>query len=232
MSITRDFGRVCGPYAERSSTYCCRSALISRVTLAPHFWSSRWNQDARTLIPGNRSEKVIPHFQFTDVASVDSGQLRYRKIPKFSHKVPSYTLERPMIRDHEDGFGGSVRVLEIHKEAGDRVEINILVRLPVRCWPYTTPIPIEESTRAKATDHFNIGEAFPVTIIYLAKPPIGDGKPPCTRGGQSNLCIGACSSQRTAKCSGWGAPCSPKCGPESPCLTFPFQDERRIGLAS
>lgn len=231
MSISRDSGRVPAPCAERSSTYC-RSALISRGTLAPHYWSSRWNQDARMLIPGNRSEQVIPHFQFTDVASVDSRQLRYGKIPIFPHEVPSYTLQRPMISDHEDGFGGSVRALEIRKEAVERVEINILVRLPVRSWPYTTPIPIEESARAKTADHFNIGEAFPVTIIYLAKPPIGDGKPPCTRGVQSDLCIAACSSQRTAKCSGWYAPCIPKCGPESPCLTFPLQDEGGIGLAS
>lgn len=209
-----------------------RSALISRDNLGTSFWPSQWKQDPRRLIPSNRSEEAIPHFQFADVASINSGQLRYRKISEFSHKAPSYTLERPMSSDHEDGFGGSVGALEIHKEAIDRIKINILFRLPVRYRPYTAPIPVEEITGPKTTNHFNIGEAFPVAIIYLSESRVGDGRSPCTRGRQSDLCISACSSQRTAKSSGWYAPCAPQCRPESPGLTFPFQDEGRIGLAT
>lgn len=223
--------RLPGSYAERRSIYC-RSALISRGNLSTSFWPNRWKQDARTLIPSNRSEEVIPHFQFTDVAGVDSGQLRYRKISKFSHQTPSDALERSMSGDQEDGFGGSATAPEIQKKAVDRGDINILVRLPVRYRPYTTSIPVEENTRAKTANHFNIGESFPVAIVYLAKPPIQDRRPLCTRGGQSDLCICACSSQRATKSSGWYSPRTPQCGPESPCLTFPFQDERRIGPAT
>lgn len=223
--------RLPGSYAERRSIHC-RSALISRGNLSTSFWPNRWKQDARTLIPSNRSEEVISHFQFTDVAGVDSGQLRYRKISKFSHQTPSDALERPVSGDQEDGFGGSATAPEIQKKAVDRGDINILVRLPVRYRPYTTSIPVEENTRAKTANHFNIGESFPVAIVYLAKPPIRDRRPLCTRGGQSDLCICACSLQGATKSSGWYAPCTPQCGPESPCLTFPFQDKRRIGPAA
>lgn len=203
-----------------------------RGNFSTSFWSSRWKQDVRTLIPSNRSEEGIPHFQFTDVAGINSGQLPYRVISKSSHQTPSDALERPMSGDHEDGSGGFAIAPEIQKKAVDRVDINILVRVPVRYRPYTTSIPVEENTRAKTADHFNIGESFPVAIVYLAKPRIRDRRPHCTRSGQSDLCICACSSQRATKSSGWNAPCTSQCDPKSPCLTFPFQDERRIGLAT
>ncbi|MBB4189788.1 hypothetical protein GGE07_006486 [Sinorhizobium terangae] len=210
--------------------YAGRSSLAR--PLSTSFWLYRWTQDARRLIPSNRLEEVIPHFQLADVASIHSGQLRYRQVSEFPHKAPPDTFKRPMSSDHEDGFGRSVRALKFPKEAIDRVKIDTPLRLPVRHGPYTTPVPVKELTGAKTPDHFNIGEAFPVAVVYLAKPQVGDRRPPCARDSQSDLCICSCSLQRTAKSSGWYATRTPECGSELPCLTFPFQNERRIGFAT